>query len=124
MDDTEGLTEEEAALAAGREMLEQTRQSEGQRPSKNAYSDTASLDIGSVASDIGMLLDVDSNVDPTEDMLCWVPNEDEALEPLPPEAEIPQVTPGQAMQTRVLETSLLTVLLDGVSRGMRTFHPT
>ena len=52
--------EEEAVIAAGREILGQIIQSEGHRPSNNDYSDTISH-LGSIASEVGLLLDVNDN---------------------------------------------------------------
>ena len=62
-DSTEGLNEEKAALSAGREMIENNRQLKGTRLNIDGYSESGSIDIGSISSDVRMLLDVH----PTED---------------------------------------------------------
>ena len=62
-------------------------------------------------------------MDPIKDMLGWVPDEDEALEPPPPEADIRQVNPGQVTQTRVLGQILSTISLDIAGRRTENLSP-
>ena len=107
-----------AMVESHKERLGLITPAEVHRLSNDDHSDTISP-LGSVSSDIGLLIDVD---DITKDMLDWLTNEDIVLEPTPPEANIPQAALRPAAPTIVLTQGMS----DWTSKGteLRLIHPT